>query len=103
MNHLQTKPRLSNNDIYIWTYTHAETIVEAHISEDPTADPKSEEEFLDILSKCLTYSTLFRGRKHGCHRISIHIKLPLFLLTEPCCLATLYLLIFVFGWLSTTS
>ena len=48
------------NHIYIWAGAHAETLVEARISEDGDTNVRNPTALLDLLASCLTYSTFFR-------------------------------------------
>ena len=44
------------NTVYIWAGAHAETLVEACQSEDPTLKIETAEALLNCLAKCLTTS-----------------------------------------------
>lgn len=48
------------NTVYIWAGAHAETLIEAKQSEDPTVEVKTPKQLLDTLADCLSHTTLFR-------------------------------------------
>ena len=52
--------RVKINHIYIWAGTHAESLIEARLNEDPEVRITTPKELLDQLTKCLIHSTLFR-------------------------------------------
>lgn len=57
------------NHIYIWAGAHAEVLVDACKSEDPTKEPKSPKALLDLLGGCLTHSTVFREAREDFYNI----------------------------------
>ena len=48
------------NTVYIWAGAHAETLIEAKQSEDPTIEVDTATQLLDTLAECLTHTTFFR-------------------------------------------
>lgn len=57
------------NHIFIWAGAHAEKLIDARTSEDPSIDIETPDDLLGQLETCLTHSTFFREAREDFYNI----------------------------------